>query len=93
MSDLIVGCGPELRCTAAWFEVLKLERRRLRIRSGNAQELYFPVCFELAVTKGPPAPDDRETAAAVLHQVHRAGTAPPSRCSTNTCRTPRWSRP
>lgn len=71
MSDLIVGCGPELRCAAAWFEVLKLERRRLRIRSGNAQELYFPVCFELAVTKGPPAPDDREAAAAVLHQVHR----------------------
>lgn len=71
MSDLIVGSGPELRCAAAWFEVLKRERRRLRIRSGNAQELYFPVCFELAVTKGPPAPDDRETPAAVLHEVHQ----------------------
>lgn len=71
MSDLIIGCGHELRCAAAWFDVLKRERRRLRIRSGNAQELYFPVCFELAVTKGPPAPDDRETAAAVLHEVHQ----------------------
>lgn len=71
MSDLIIGFGHELRCAAAWFDVLKRERRRLRIRSGNAQELYFPVCFELAVTKGPPAPDDRETAAAVLHEVHQ----------------------
>ncbi|OCB58260.1 hypothetical protein A5677_16320 [Mycobacterium malmoense] len=70
MRDLIVGSGPELRSAAAWFEVLKLERRRQRIRTGNAQELYFPVCFELAVTKGPPAPQDRETAAAVLGDVH-----------------------
>jgi hypothetical protein len=50
--------------------VLKLERRRLRITAGNAQELYFPVCFELAVTRGAPAPDDRETAEAVLRGVH-----------------------
>jgi hypothetical protein len=50
--------------------VLKLERRRLRITAGNAQELYFPVCFELAVTRGAPTPDDRETAEAVLRGVH-----------------------
>ncbi len=71
MHDLIVGSGSELRSAAAWFEVLKLERRRQRIRTGNAQELYFPVCFELAVTKGAPAPQDRETAAAVLGDVHQ----------------------
>ncbi|OBG98634.1 hypothetical protein A5697_15670 [Mycobacterium sp. E3251] len=71
MRDLIVGSGDELRSAAAWFEVLKMERRRQRIRTGNAQELYFPVCFELAVTKGPPAPQDRETAAAVLGDVHQ----------------------
>lgn len=71
MHELIVGCGPELRCAAAWFEVLKRERRQLRIRSGNAQELYFPVCFELAVTNGQPPPDDRETPAAVLREVHQ----------------------
>ncbi|EFG77428.1 hypothetical protein HMPREF0591_2683 [Mycobacterium parascrofulaceum ATCC BAA-614] len=71
MRELIVGSGPELRSAAAWFEVLKLERRRQRIRTGNAQELYFPVCFELAVTKGPPAPQDRDTAAAVLGDVHQ----------------------
>jgi hypothetical protein len=71
MHDLIVDNTDQLRFAAAWFEVLKLERRRLRIRSGNAQELYFPVCFELAVTKGAPTPQDRETTAAVLHEVHQ----------------------
>ena len=71
MHDLIVGSGPELRFAAAWFETLKLERRRQRIRTGNAQELYFPVCFELAVTKGAPAPQDTETAAAVLGDIHQ----------------------
>jgi hypothetical protein len=71
MHDLIVGNGAELRSAAAWFEVLKMERRRQRIRTGNAQELYFPVCFELAVTKGPPAPQDREAAATVLGEVHQ----------------------
>ena len=71
MHDLIVGSGAELRSAAAWFEALKLERRRQRIRTGNAQELYFPVCFELAVTKGPPAPQDRQTATSVLGDIHQ----------------------
>jgi hypothetical protein len=71
MRDLIVGNGPQLRATAAWFEALKLERRRQRIRTGNAQELYFPVCFELAVTKGPPVSQDRDMAAAVLGDIHQ----------------------
>ena len=53
MRDLIIDSGPQLRFAAAWFEALKLERRRQRIRTGNAQELYFPVCFELAVPGGP----------------------------------------
>jgi len=71
MHALIVGSSHELRSTAAWFNTLKLERRRQRIRTGNAQELYFPVCFELAVTKGPPAPQDREMAATVLTDIHQ----------------------
>jgi hypothetical protein len=71
MHDLIVGNASELRSAAAWFAVLKLERRRQRIRTGNAQELYFPVCFELAVSKGPPAPDDHQTAATVLREIHQ----------------------
>lgn len=68
MHDLIVGHGTQLRAAAAWFELLKRERRRLRITSGNAQELYFPVCFELAVTKGAPAQQD--DAEAVLRDIH-----------------------
>ncbi|OBH79035.1 hypothetical protein A5681_00375 [Mycobacterium scrofulaceum] len=71
MRELIVGSAPELRAAAAWFEVLKMERRRQRIRTGNAQELYFPVCFELAVTKGQPSAEDQQTAAAVLEDVHQ----------------------
>jgi hypothetical protein len=70
MRNLILDNAPELRFTAAWFAVLKLERRRLRITAGNAQELYFPVCFELAVTRGAPIPDDRESAESVLRGVH-----------------------
>ena len=69
MHELIVGNAAALRDAAAWFEVLKRERRRLRITAGNAQELYFPVCFELAVTKGSPSGADDE-AAAVLRDIH-----------------------
>jgi len=70
MRTLLVDAAPELRNTAAWFALLKLERRRLRITAGNAQELYFPVCYELAVTRGAPVPGDRETTEAVLRGVH-----------------------
>jgi hypothetical protein len=69
--DLIVDHAGQLRAVAAWFALLKTERRRLRITTGNAQELYFPVCFELAVTKGAPQRDDRATAEAVLRDVHQ----------------------
>jgi hypothetical protein len=70
MHDLIVGHGAQLRAAAAWFELLKRERRRLRITTGNAQELYFPVCFELSVTKGAPAQQDDGAAEAVLLEIH-----------------------
>ena len=70
MHDVIVGHAAQLRAAAAWFELLKRERRRLRITTGNAQELYFPVCFELAVTKGAPAQADSGTAEAVLRDIH-----------------------
>lgn len=45
-----------LRATAAWFTLLKQTRRRLRITEGNAQDLYFQRCFELAATRGHPDP-------------------------------------
>jgi hypothetical protein len=70
MHDVIAGHGAQLRAAAAWFELLKRERRRLRITMGNAQELYFPVCFELAVTKGTPAQQDDGSAEAVLLEIH-----------------------
>src|SRR5258708_7475012 len=70
MHDVIFGQGAELRAAAAWFEMLKRERRRLRITTGNAQELYFPVCFELAVTTGAPAQQDDGAAEAVLPEIH-----------------------
>src|SRR5262249_54470886 len=70
MHNLLVAHGPQLRAAAAWFTLLKLERRRLRLTTGNAQELYFPVCFELAVAKGTPCQQDGETAAAVLREIH-----------------------
>ena len=62
-----------LRACAAWFVVLKARRRALRITSGNAQELYFPACFELAVTRGEPGVDAAETAEAMLHEIHDGG--------------------
>lgn len=68
--DLIVDHAGHLRFAAAWFALLKTERRRLRITTGNAQELYFQVCFELAVTKGAPGPDERGAAEAVLRDIH-----------------------
>lgn len=70
MHDAIVGNADRLRAAAAWFTLLKAERRRLRITAGNAQELYFPVCFELAVTRGAPQADDAQAAGAVLAELH-----------------------
>ena len=70
MHRVIVGHAATLRATAQWFDLLKRERRRLRITTGNAQELYFPVCFELAVRHGPPAERDREGAERQLRDIH-----------------------
>lgn len=70
MHERIVDSAPVLRATADWFAVLKAERRRARITTGNAQELYFPVCFELAVTEGAPGADAAAAAARVLAEVH-----------------------
>lgn len=70
MHDLIVGQTATLQATAQWFDLLKRERRRLRITTGNAQELYFPVCYELALLEGPPAQQDRAAAERHLRAVH-----------------------
>lgn len=70
MHQIIVDQADHLRGAAQWFCLLKSERRRARITTGNAQELYFPVCFELSATRGAPTEGDVETAAAVLRDVH-----------------------
>ncbi|WP_432278600.1 hypothetical protein [Nocardia carnea] len=60
-----------LRATAAWYTLLKQVRRELRITEGNAQDLYFQRCFELAATRGHPDPQrDRLRAEAVLREIH-----------------------
>ena len=70
MHQAIVGHAATLCAAAQWFDLLKRERRRLRITTGNAQELYFPICFELAVRNGPPADRDREGAERQLRDIH-----------------------
>ncbi|MFJ6097933.1 hypothetical protein [Williamsia muralis] len=70
LHDVIIAHGDQLLCTAQWFEVLKKSRRRLRITTGNAQELYFPISYELAVTHGAPTGDVEAVADAVLRDVH-----------------------
>jgi hypothetical protein len=70
LHEQMMRSGPHLRAAAAWFAELKQQRRRLRITTGNAQELYFPVCFELAVTRGAPASDGAQVAVEVLGDLH-----------------------
>ncbi len=67
---LIAAHGRELLLTARWFTHLKKARRRLRITTGNAQEMYFPVCFELAVTVGEPPADADTVAETILRELH-----------------------
>ncbi len=90
--DAIVGHADTLRATARWFDTLKRERRRQRITTGNAQELYFPLCFELAVTKG--APSDEDLAAPEFCCATSTPTAIAwrSRYSIVTSGTTPWSR-
>ncbi|MGW4350478.1 hypothetical protein ACWELJ_00150 [Nocardia sp. NPDC004582] len=60
-----------LAATAAWFTLLKQTRRALRITEGNAQDLYFQRCFELATVSGRPDPvRDRPVAEAALRELH-----------------------
>lgn len=70
MAHVIASHGPQLCATAEWFALLKQQRRKMRLTTGNAQELYFPVCFELAVTKGAPAQQDQDIAMATLLEIH-----------------------
>ncbi|MFD4352720.1 hypothetical protein ACFWPX_09180 [Nocardia sp. NPDC058518] len=71
LTALVHAQSDALRACAAWFVVLKQVRRRLRITEGNAQDLYFQRCFELATVAGAPAGESGHArAAAMLREVH-----------------------
>lgn len=73
LRDRIAEAGPVLAAAAAWFLVLKKERRRAGITDGNPQDLYFQRCYELASAHGHPLLDPAgvaRRAAAVLADVH-----------------------
>lgn len=70
LTSLVLARSDALRACAAWFTELKQARRALRITEGNAQDLYFQRCFELATLHGEPGADARARAEAVLREVH-----------------------
>ncbi|RKT55791.1 hypothetical protein [Saccharothrix australiensis] len=75
LRERVVRAGPVLAATAAWFLVLKKERRRAGITDGNPQDLYFQRCYELATAHGDPRLDPAAAgrAADVLAEVHGQG--------------------
>ncbi|MGF0317943.1 hypothetical protein [Nocardia fluminea] len=73
LTALMHAQSDALRACAAWFAVLKQARRRLRITEGNAQDLYFQRCFELATVAGVPAGEGAHARAeAMLREVHES---------------------
>ncbi|MFE5475259.1 hypothetical protein ACFQ9R_06120 [Nocardia sp. NPDC056541] len=70
LTALLHAQSDALRACAAWFVVLKQVRRRLRITEGNAQDLYFQRCFELATVDGAPGDRAHARAEATLREVH-----------------------
>ncbi|MFF2085564.1 hypothetical protein ACFVVM_17450 [Nocardia sp. NPDC058176] len=73
LTALVNARADVLRDCASWFTVLKQVRRALRITEGNAQDLYFQRCFELATTHGAPEGErGRAVAEAMLREVHES---------------------
>ncbi|MFD3706505.1 hypothetical protein ACFWUP_25500 [Nocardia sp. NPDC058658] len=72
LTALVHAQSDTLRACAAWFTVLKQVRRALRITEGNAQDLYFQRCFELAIVCGAPDGDGRARAEETLREVHES---------------------
>lgn len=70
LTSLVLAHSDALRACADWFTVLKQVRRALRITEGNAQDLYFQRCFELATVHGTPGLDARARAEATLREIH-----------------------
>lgn len=73
LTALVHARADVLRDCGAWFTVLKQARRALRITEGNAQDLYFQRCFELASIHGAPVgARARAVAEAALREIHES---------------------
>lgn len=74
LAGLIVGAGPALTATAAWYVLVKQARRRAGVTDGNPQDLYFQRCYELSHQHGHPddVPAAAELAGAVVAEARAA---------------------
>ncbi|WP_134325205.1 hypothetical protein [Cumulibacter soli] len=72
LGEQIAAQGDRLRAAAAWFSVLKSQRRAMRITDGNAQELYFPLSYALAIEYAAPSANSRQVAHNELSEIHGA---------------------
>ncbi|MEL7975151.1 hypothetical protein AAG589_04755 [Isoptericola sp. F-RaC21] len=77
LRELLLAAGDDLRAAAAWYVLMKRERRARGITAGNAQDLYFQRAYELAHGHGHPSQDDAAVSAAVagreVDDVHDDG--------------------
>lgn len=72
LRELVLAAGDDLRATAAWFALMKRERRARGITAGNPQDLYFQRAYELAHRHGHPAQDAAAVAGKEVDDVHDA---------------------
>jgi len=73
LHDLLLEARDDLVATAAWFVLMKGERRARGITAGNPQDLYFQRAYELALRHGPPGDGAAPLAAKEVGDVHDDG--------------------
>lgn len=73
LRERILAARADLAATAAWFVLMRSERRARRITAGNPQDLYFQRAYELAHRHGHPGPDALALAGKEVDDVHDAG--------------------
>ncbi|WP_036320760.1 hypothetical protein [Microbacterium indicum] len=70
LRERILGARDDLAATAAWFLLMKAERRARGITAGNPQDLYFQRAYELARRHGVPREGAASTAGDAVDDVH-----------------------
>ncbi|MFC7877012.1 hypothetical protein [Isoptericola sp. NPDC057391] len=70
LRELVLAAGDDLRAAAAWFVLMKQERRARGITTGNPQDLYFQRAYELAHRHGYPGQDAATVAGTEVDDVH-----------------------